>query len=41
MDMSLKPDDGFFEACSELKEQGILGGIFVWCADESTKQGFE
>ncbi|KAJ9698290.1 hypothetical protein PVL29_007396 [Vitis rotundifolia] len=37
----LKPDDGFFEACSELKGEGILGGIFIWCADESTKQGFE
>lgn len=37
----LKPDDGFFEACSELKGQGILGGIFVWCAEESTKYGFE
>ena len=37
----LKPNDGFFEACSELKKQGILGGIFVWCAEESKEQAFE
>ncbi|KAK2980287.1 hypothetical protein RJ640_024991 [Escallonia rubra] len=38
---ALSPDDGFFEACNELKGQGKLGGIFVWCADESTKSGFK
>ncbi|XP_009800130.1 chitinase 2-like [Nicotiana tabacum] len=37
----LGPKDGFFEACKELKGQGKLGGIFVWCADESTKTGFK
>lgn len=36
----LGPDDGFFEACKELMGQGKLGGIFVWCADESARYGF-
>ncbi|KAF8397589.1 hypothetical protein HHK36_016509 [Tetracentron sinense] len=39
-DGGLGPDDGFFEACNEIKGQGKLGGIFVWCADESGKFGF-
>ncbi|KAM0026353.1 putative chitinase [Helianthus debilis subsp. tardiflorus] len=33
--LGLSPKDGFFEACKKLKSQGKLGGIFVWCADES------
>ncbi|KVF96503.1 Glycoside hydrolase, superfamily [Cynara cardunculus var. scolymus] len=28
--LDLPPNDGFFEACRELKRQGKLGGIFVW-----------
>ncbi|GKD05719.1 reverse transcriptase domain-containing protein, partial [Tanacetum coccineum] len=36
----LPPNDGFFEACKELKSQGKLGGIFVWCADDSKDYGF-
>ncbi|KAK1398509.1 2S globulin, Glycoside hydrolase, chitinase active site protein [Heracleum sosnowskyi] len=39
--IGLKPDDGFFEACKELKGQGKLGGIYVWCADESKANGFK
>ncbi|XP_063950169.1 chitinase 2 isoform X2 [Daucus carota subsp. sativus] len=39
--IGLKPDDGFFEACKELKGQGKLGGIYVWCADESKNNGFK
>ncbi|XVF68654.1 hypothetical protein PTKIN_Ptkin11bG0018700 [Pterospermum kingtungense] len=26
----LRPDDGFFYACNELKDQGKLGGIFIY-----------
>ncbi|OMO91382.1 2S globulin [Corchorus olitorius] len=37
----LNPNDGFFEACKELKEQEKLGGIFIWCADESQKSRFQ
>ncbi|OVA09962.1 2S globulin [Macleaya cordata] len=40
-DGGLGPNDGFFEACNELKKQGKLGGIFVWCADESAELGFQ
>ncbi|XP_019179312.1 PREDICTED: chitinase 2-like [Ipomoea nil] len=36
----LGPGDGFFDACRELKGKGKLGGIFVWCADESAQFGF-
>lgn len=36
----LGPGDGFFDACRELKGKGNLGGIFVWCADESAQFGF-
>ncbi|XAR59039.1 Chitinase [Bertholletia excelsa] len=36
----LSPQNGFFEACQKLKNQGELSGIFVWCADESKKYGF-
>ncbi|GJU57001.1 chitinase 2-like protein [Tanacetum coccineum] len=31
----LSPQNGFFTACSRLKSQGKLGGIFVWFADDS------
>ncbi|CAK7336767.1 unnamed protein product [Dovyalis caffra] len=37
----LSPDDGFFEACKELKEKKALGGIFIWSADNSKKRRFE
>ncbi|OWM89346.1 hypothetical protein CDL15_Pgr024094 [Punica granatum] len=30
----------FYEARKELKGQGKLGGIFVWCAEESVKSRF-
>ncbi|KAG6471048.1 chitinase 2-like [Zingiber officinale] len=36
----LTPQNGFFRACSQLKKQGKLGGIFVWTADTSLSQGF-
>ncbi|KAL6011151.1 hypothetical protein ACLOJK_001595 [Asimina triloba] len=36
----LGPKDGFFEACKQLKKEGKLEGIFVWCADGSKKVGF-
>nr|XP_043618598.1 chitinase 2-like [Erigeron canadensis] len=39
--LGLRPEDGFFEACKQLKRQGKLGGIFVWCADESKDFGFK
>ncbi|CAH1432388.1 unnamed protein product [Lactuca virosa] len=38
--LGLPPNKGFFEACKELKRDGKLGGIFVWCADESKEFGF-
>ncbi|KAK9998484.1 hypothetical protein SO802_018087 [Lithocarpus litseifolius] len=31
----LSPDNGFFEACSQLQYQGKLHGIFIWSADDS------
>ncbi|KAL5717794.1 hypothetical protein ACHQM5_010759 [Ranunculus cassubicifolius] len=33
-------DDGFFTACRKLRGQGELHGIFMWCADDSKKDGF-
>lgn len=36
----LSPAGGFFTACSSLKSQGKLNGIFVWCADNSKRYGF-
>ncbi|CAN6471091.1 unnamed protein product [Victoria cruziana] len=36
----LKPADGFFRACSELKKTNELNGNFVWSADDSKKDGF-
>ncbi|GKA45248.1 histone H4 [Tanacetum coccineum] len=37
----LSLQNGFFTACSRLKSQGKLGGIFVWCADDSKALGFK
>ncbi|EYU38321.1 hypothetical protein MIMGU_mgv1a026603mg, partial [Erythranthe guttata] len=37
----LGPRDGFFTACSRLKSEGNLHGIFVWSADDSLGLGFE
>ncbi|XP_057821533.2 chitinase 2-like [Cryptomeria japonica] len=37
----LKPDNGFFEACEQLKEEQKLEGIFIWSADDSKKYGFQ
>ncbi|KAJ0021239.1 hypothetical protein Pint_32284 [Pistacia integerrima] len=36
----LSPSDGFFTACSKLKSQNELHGIFVWSADDSKANGF-
>jgi hypothetical protein len=36
----LSPSDGFFTACSKLKSQKQLQGIFVWSADDSKAEGF-
>ncbi|KAJ4845828.1 hypothetical protein Tsubulata_008238 [Turnera subulata] len=36
----LSPADGFFTACSKLKSQQQLHGIFVWSADDSKSNGF-
>ncbi|XP_074588734.1 chitinase 2-like [Curcuma longa] len=36
----LTPQNGFFRACNQLKQQGKLGGIFVWTADASMGNGF-
>lgn len=36
----LAPGGGFFTACSRLKSQNQLHGIFVWSADDSKKNGF-
>ncbi|XP_030471872.1 chitinase 2-like [Syzygium oleosum] len=37
----LHPNEGFFQACEELKNQGKLGGIFIWCADDSIGNHFQ
>ncbi|KAK6144557.1 hypothetical protein DH2020_021377 [Rehmannia glutinosa] len=37
----LGPNNGFFAACSKLKNEGNLHGIFVWCADDSKGLGFK
>ncbi|PWA65793.1 hypothetical protein CTI12_AA173570 [Artemisia annua] len=37
----LLPQNGFFTACSRLKSQGKLGGIFVWSADDSKALDFK
>lgn len=36
----LSPANGFFTACSKLKSQNQLHGIFVWSADDSKAGGF-
>ncbi|XP_062083517.1 chitinase 2-like [Humulus lupulus] len=36
----LSPENGFFMACNQLKQQGQLHGIFIWSADDSKKNGF-
>ncbi|XP_062081942.1 chitinase 2-like [Humulus lupulus] len=36
----LSPENGFFSACNQLKQQGLLHGIFIWSADDSKKNGF-
>jgi hypothetical protein len=36
----LRPGNGFFRACRELRRQGRLHGIFVWAADNSVADGF-
>ncbi|XP_077213490.1 chitinase 2-like [Tasmannia lanceolata] len=36
----LSPDGGFFSACSRLKNEGKLHGIFIWSADDSKGNGF-
>ncbi|XP_031400860.1 chitinase 2-like [Punica granatum] len=36
----LTPENGFFKACSRLKSQGKLNGIFIWSADDSKANGF-
>lgn len=36
----LSPGGGFFTACSRLKSQGKLNGIFIWSADDSKSNGF-
>ncbi|WCJ41139.1 Chitinase 2 [Euphorbia peplus] len=36
----LKPQNGFFKACSNLREMNKLHGIFIWSADDSKNAGF-
>ncbi|XP_047321318.1 chitinase 2-like [Impatiens glandulifera] len=36
----LSPENNFFTACERLKRENKLYGIFVWCADDSKKNGF-
>ncbi|XP_008776504.2 chitinase 2-like [Phoenix dactylifera] len=36
----LSPENGFFRACSSLRTQGKLHGIFIWSADDSKSNGF-
>ncbi|KAL5831315.1 hypothetical protein ACOSQ4_016669 [Xanthoceras sorbifolium] len=36
----LSPDDGFFTACTKLRSQNQLHGIFIWSADDSKANGF-
>jgi hypothetical protein len=37
----LSPENGFFDACNMLKQNGELEGIFVWCADSSKSNDFK
>ncbi|KAM0943528.1 putative chitinase [Dioscorea sansibarensis] len=36
----LSPRNGFFRACTTLRAQGKLPGIFIWSADDSMASGF-
>ncbi|KAK4255010.1 hypothetical protein QN277_008073 [Acacia crassicarpa] len=36
----LKPEHGFFEACTEISRHRELHGIFIWSADDSNKFNF-
>lgn len=36
----LSPENGFFNACNTLRNEGKLHGIFVWSADDSKALGF-
>ncbi|KAH7661395.1 Chitinase protein [Dioscorea alata] len=36
----LSPANGFFDACTVLKKEGKLSGIFIWSADGSKADGF-
>ncbi|KAK3012472.1 hypothetical protein RJ639_007983 [Escallonia herrerae] len=36
----LSPQNGFFRACSMLRDQGKLHGIFIWSADDSKEANF-
>ncbi|CAK7328168.1 unnamed protein product [Dovyalis caffra] len=36
----LSPENGFFVACSRLRLNNKLHGIFIWSADDSKKTGF-
>ncbi|KAK2985572.1 hypothetical protein RJ640_025005 [Escallonia rubra] len=36
----LSPKNGFFRACSMLRDQGKLHGIFIWSADDSKEANF-
>ncbi|KAI9081785.1 hypothetical protein K1719_036047 [Acacia pycnantha] len=36
----LKPEHGFFEACTEISRHRELHGIFIWSADDSKKFNF-
>ncbi|KAE8038954.1 hypothetical protein FH972_011414 [Carpinus fangiana] len=36
----LSPQNGFFKACSMLRSQQKLHGIFIWSADDSKANGF-
>ncbi|XP_009610313.1 chitinase 2-like [Nicotiana tomentosiformis] len=36
----LSPKHGFFDACTILRSQGKLHGIFIWSADDSKKDHF-
>ncbi|KAM3398569.1 Chitinase 2 [Capsicum chinense] len=36
----LSPENGFFDACTILRRQGKLHGIFIWSADNSMKDHF-
>ncbi|CAK9184826.1 unnamed protein product [Ilex paraguariensis] len=36
----LSPKNGFLKACSMLKDQGKLHGIFIWSADDSKEANF-